>query len=70
MTLDDRIYINDTVQVRCYVDTGYHTIIRSAIVLYMPLSAGDMWIFKCSESNDIFYVTQPITVTKQHNRSQ
>lgn len=41
-----------------------YTLCSRAIVKYVPLSPGDYWIFEEETTGQIYYVSEPCTITK------
>ncbi len=59
----NRIHIGDIVSVTSEIlDNGYSIKCK---VIYMPLSPGDLWIFKSEASGDIIYVPGNCVVRKE-----
>lgn len=67
MSKTHHITVGDIVSV--HVHAGQYTISHEAEVLYIPCATGDSWIFKDLYTDDIHYVSEGCTVTKEPNRN-
>ncbi len=61
--MKDRINIGDFVHVD--FNNAQHTLCKRAEVLYgPPVAVGDSWIFKNTENEEIYYVSEGCTIIK------
>ena len=63
MNNKDKINVGDTVHVD--FNGAQTTLCHSAIVLCAPDGNGDFWVFKNNQTNEIHYVSEGCTITKQ-----
>ena len=57
--VDDKVHVNFN---NAQISLGRG---RELTVLYAPSQPGDTWIFRDDESNEVHYVFEPCTITKQ-----
>ena len=46
------------------------TLCRRAIVKYIPSATGDSWVFEDSETGQIHYISEGITVSKKNKSKE
>lgn len=59
----ERIEVGDTVSVN--FNNAQTTLCSNAVVVYVPLSSGDSWIFQDKDNSQLHYVSEGCTITKK-----